>query len=200
MFQPEWSPDGALFFASDRTGWWNLYRAPGGAASAATPEALWPMEVEFGKPQWTFSQSAYWVIDAGRLATTFNENGRWRLGMLQLNPRRFERLDLPLEPTDGVVWHGGELFAIGGSPTRPLCVARIHGLASTPQVEVIRHATADRPPDEWISPAQSVTFPSDGRDVHAFFYAPRNPDYVAADGELPPLMVLSHGGPTAREH
>ena len=70
VFQPEWSPDGALFFASDRTGWWNLYRAPGDAASAAAAEALWPMEVEFGKPQWTFSQSTYWVIDAGRLATT----------------------------------------------------------------------------------------------------------------------------------
>ena len=25
IFQPEWSPDGALYFVSDRTGWWNLY-------------------------------------------------------------------------------------------------------------------------------------------------------------------------------
>ena len=26
IFQPEWSPDGMLYFVSDRTGWWNLYR------------------------------------------------------------------------------------------------------------------------------------------------------------------------------
>lgn len=26
VFQPEWSPDGVLYFVSDRTGWWNLYR------------------------------------------------------------------------------------------------------------------------------------------------------------------------------
>ena len=29
IFQPVWSPDGALFFVSDRTGWWNLYRLSG---------------------------------------------------------------------------------------------------------------------------------------------------------------------------
>ena len=26
IFQPEWSPEGVLYFVSDRSGWWNLYR------------------------------------------------------------------------------------------------------------------------------------------------------------------------------
>jgi dipeptidyl aminopeptidase/acylaminoacyl peptidase len=208
IFQPAWSPDGGLFFVSDATGWWNLYRATV-ATQAGQPEALWPMEVEFGKPQWTFSQSTFCLIDAARLATTFTDQGRWYLGILELSPRRFERIDLPLEPTDGLVWRNGELFVIGGSPTRPLAIARVRNLsalmtqasggaiAARPEVEVIRSAISDQPDEMWISPARAVTFPSDDREVHAFFYAPHNPEYVAPDGELPPLMVLSHGGPTA---
>ena len=41
IFQPEWSPDGALYFVSDRTGWWNLYRRsrPGRAIEALSPDA-----------------------------------------------------------------------------------------------------------------------------------------------------------------
>jgi dipeptidyl aminopeptidase/acylaminoacyl peptidase len=32
--------------------------------------------------------------------------------------------------------------------------------------------------------------------AHAFFYAPKNRDFVATKGERPPLLVISHGGPT----
>ena len=63
IFQPEWSPDSALYFASDRTGWWNLYQWRG-----LSIEAVHPMEAEFGKPQWTFSQSTSAFVDARTLA------------------------------------------------------------------------------------------------------------------------------------
>ena len=33
IFQPEWSPEGRLYFVSDRTGWWNLHRWEGGSGS-----------------------------------------------------------------------------------------------------------------------------------------------------------------------
>ncbi len=39
IFQPEWSPDGVLYFVSDRTGWWNLYRLA--AASRSSPCIRW---------------------------------------------------------------------------------------------------------------------------------------------------------------
>src|SRR5262249_34834390 len=47
VFQPGWSPDGTLYFVSDRSGWWNLYRVRG-----TTIESVLPMEVEFGRPLW----------------------------------------------------------------------------------------------------------------------------------------------------
>src|SRR5439155_26882911 len=46
IFQAGWSPDGTLYFVSDRTGWWNLYRL------RHEVEAVHPMDAEFGRPQW----------------------------------------------------------------------------------------------------------------------------------------------------
>ena len=204
IFQPEWSPGGELVYVSDRTGWWNLYRA--GATGA-----LLPMAAEFGKPQWVFSQTTYCFLDATRIAATYAEEGRWKLGVLQLDTRRFDRIDLPLEPVDCICATSREVFFIGGSTTHPPAVARVDrraldvaasvgdtaARAPAADVTVIRAASTDRIPDAWISPAQPITFDSDGQPVHAFYYAPKNPDYVAPAGERPPLLVLSHGGPTA---
>jgi dipeptidyl aminopeptidase/acylaminoacyl peptidase len=188
IFQPEWSPGGELFYVSDRTGWWNLYDAAG--------NALLPMDAEFGKPQWTFSQSTYCFIDANTLAATFTEEGQWRFGVLRVRERLFTRINLQLEPTDGVRATSDALFFIGGSPTHPMSVAHAT-LGERTDVHIVRAASDDRPPADWISRATPVTFQSSGASVHAFYYAPRNPDYEAPPGERPPLMVISHGGPTA---
>src|SRR5687768_3545927 len=55
IFQPEWSPDGVLYFVSDRSGWWNLYRQ----FSEGNVESVHEMEAEFGMPQWGFGMSSY---------------------------------------------------------------------------------------------------------------------------------------------
>ena len=188
IFQPEWSPHGDLCYVSDRTGWWNLYNAAG--------DPLLPLDAEFGKPQWTFSQCSYCFIDENTLAATFTEEGQWRFGVLRLRPRSFTRIDLGFEPTDGVCVTPDALFFIGGSPTHPMSVMRAT-LGERTQVDVLRAATDDRLAAEWISAATPVTFRSGDANVHAFYYPPRNPEYEAPPGERPPLMVISHGGPTA---
>jgi dipeptidyl aminopeptidase/acylaminoacyl peptidase len=206
IFQPEWSPGGQLVYVSDRTGWWNLYRA-------GAPGALLPMAAEFGKPQWVFSQTTFCFLDTTRIAATYTEEGRWKLGILHLDTRRFDRIVLALEPVDCICATSRDVFFIGGSPTHPPAIARVErqaidaaiavarddaaGRPPRVQTAVIRAATADRIADDWISPAQAITFDSGGQPVHAFYYAPKNPDYAAPDDEQPPLLVLSHGGPTA---
>ena len=219
IFQPEWSPDGRLIYVSDRTGWWNLYRAHprAAAASAASSgsgahEPLLALKAEFGKPQWTLSLTTYCFLDANRLAATYTEEGRWKLVIVHLDGRAPDSIDLSLEPVDCVCATTQALFFIGGSPTEPpsiACVKRAAltfvraGAAATSShphpvtATVIRSATADHIAPDLISAAQPITFDSNGQLVHAFYYAPKNPDHVAPDGELPPLLVLSHGGPTA---
>src|SRR5690606_25417227 len=149
IFQPEWSPAGDLVFVSDRTGWWNLYlwKRRGSRSVNGDPEieALLPLAAEFGQPQWTISQSTYCFLDAHRIAATYTEQGRWHLGVLHLETRAFHRIDLPLEPTDGVRATQREAFVIGGSPTHPPCVARWVG-ASAARALSAPGAPEDRAP------------------------------------------------------
>ena len=180
IFQPEWSPDGTLFFVSDRTGYWNLYRSARLKPGPTSVEAIYPMSAEFGKPQWTFSQTTYAFLTANRLALTYTVDGRWKMALLETDPRRFEPIDLRFEPTGGVVATQRDVFFIGGSPTQAPAIARMSIAAA--EAEVIRPSTADRVDPAWISTAEPVTFDSDGKPVHAFHYPPKSPDYDAPAG------------------
>ncbi|MGL5134277.1 MAG: TolB family protein, partial [Planktothrix sp.] len=76
IFQPQWSPDGVLYFVSDRSNWWNLYRYTG------TIEALHPMAAEFGLPLWVFGMSTYGFSSAEKIICTYSKNGNWYLASL----------------------------------------------------------------------------------------------------------------------
>jgi dipeptidyl aminopeptidase/acylaminoacyl peptidase len=190
IFQPAWSPDGHLYFVSDRTGWWNLYRA--GAASAV--EAIHPMAADFGKAQWTFSATTYAFVDARQIVATYTQNGRWNMALIETDSRNFKPIHLELEPTDGVRADAQSVYFIGGSPTVSRAVARMS--LAVMAAEVLRASTTDRIAPVWISVPEAVTYKSQGKDVYAFFYAPKNADFRPPDDERPPLLVLSHGGPT----
>ncbi|MCA1584556.1 MAG: prolyl oligopeptidase family serine peptidase [Acidobacteria bacterium] len=193
IFQPSWSPDGTLYWVSDITGWWNLYRRRGGDT-----EPIHPKAAEFGKAQWTFSMVTYAFITAERLAVTYTENGRWRLALVETDPRKFEPIRLTLDPLESIRADSRAVYFIGGSTTDAPAIARMT-LAAV-EAEVLRRSSPDRLEPAWISVPEAISYQTGPRmseaDVHAFYYAPKNPDFVAPEGEKPPLLVLTHGGPT----
>ena len=63
IFQPEWGAGGTLYFASDRTGFWNLYAMENGRT-----EALCPMDAEFGTAAWQFDMRSYALAGDGIVA------------------------------------------------------------------------------------------------------------------------------------
>jgi dipeptidyl aminopeptidase/acylaminoacyl peptidase len=202
IFQPEWSPDGALYFASDRSGWWNLYRWLG-----KDVEAIHPMSAEFGKPQWTFSMVTYAFVSATRIAATYTKDGRWKLAMIDPYRKTFEPVDLPVQPLESIKANpkSGDLYFIGGSATQPSAIMTLVNPAKAGHhiLQVMKASSAETIPVEWISVAETVTFRVKDRDVHAFYYPPKNPDVVRGGGpvgpaldEKPPLLVITHGGPT----
>ena len=200
IFQPEWSPDGALYFASDRTGWWNLYRWIG-----KDVEAIHPMAAEFGKPQWTFSMVTYAFVSPDRVAATYAQNGRWKLAMIDVYRKTFEPIELAVQPLESIKATNDAIYFIGGSATEPPAVVRLDppkpgaflpGEGGPQRLMVIRASSAERIPIEWISVPEAVTFKVKEREVHAFYYPPANPDVTAPAGERPPLLVITHGGPT----
>jgi dipeptidyl aminopeptidase/acylaminoacyl peptidase len=65
-------------------------------------------------------------------------------------------------------------------------------------VEVLKRSTDLTIDEGYLSLPEAVEFPTEGGlTAHGLFYAPRNRDFAAAAGELPPLLVMSHGGPTS---
>jgi dipeptidyl aminopeptidase/acylaminoacyl peptidase len=195
IFQPEWSPEGTLHFVSDRTGWWNLYRWREGRV-----EPLCEREAEFGLPQWVFGMSTYAIISPERIVCSYTERGSSHLAVLDTEKGELEPVETPYSSIAYVraaeaQGEGGVVFR-GSSPTEAACIVRLD--PSTGQHEVLRRSGDLEIDLDYLSVPEPVEFPTEnGRTAHAFFYPPKNRDFVAPEGELPPLLVMSHGGPTA---
>jgi dipeptidyl aminopeptidase/acylaminoacyl peptidase len=221
IFQPEWSPDGNLYFVSDRTGWWNLY-----CLTDDGDEAIFPMAAEFGLPQWSFGMATYGFESAGRLVCLYNERNVWAMGVLTLGSgpaaagpassagssappaddgstlATLQLLDLPFVSLHAPAVAPGRVYCLAAASDAPEMLVQVD--LATQHVEVLRSSSSLPVDRGYISVAQDIDFPSTGgltatRDLaaHAFFYPPKNRNYLAPPDELPPLLVLSHGGPTA---
>ena len=192
VFQPEWSPDGILHFVADNSGWWNLYRL-----SDDGPEALYPDEAEYARPSWVFGSRTYGFAGNGSIVCAVNRNGAWSLNVLDPATRAVTPLDVPAgEMGRGDLAVSGITAAvIAGDSRHPMSLMRVN--LRTGQWDTIRQSAAVDVSADFISPAQTIEFPStDGRPAYARYYAPRNPEYEAPAGAQPPLLTLSHGGPT----
>ncbi|WGG50626.1 alpha/beta hydrolase family protein [Rugamonas sp. DEMB1] len=196
--QPEWSPDNRLHFVSDRSGWWNLYRldqAGGQADGGRRVEALCPMQAEFATPHWTFGGSMYGFRSAGEIICTYIEQGVSRLGRLLLGSGKLEAIANPYQEIRELRVGPGFVVLLGGGPTIALELARIE--FTSEEVEVLAQSIAELPATADLSLPASIRYPSaNGRESHAFFYPPCNSRVHGAAGELPPVIVIGHGGPT----
>ena len=191
VVQPEWSPDGVLHFVSDRTGWWNLYRWRGSRV-----EPLHDMRAEFGRPHWVFGLSTYAWASPEQIICTYTTKGTWNLAELNTTSLEFKPIENPY--TD--IWYlraeAGRAAFLAGSPTTTEAIVRYD--AATRQFNVVYHSRSMTIDPGYVSTPQAIEFPTtNDLKAHAFFYAPRNRDFTAPQGERPPLMVISHGGPTS---
>ena len=196
IFQPEWSPSGALHFVSDRGGWWNLYRAnvEGGAAA---PEPLCEMEAEFGEPQWGFGMSTYAFVSRDRIVCAYTVRGLSRLGEIDAATRRLRPIETPYTDITYVraSLETGRVVFRAGSPALPASIVSLD--PATGREEALRRSSELHIDEGYLSAGDPVEFPTEGNSTaHGFYYAPRNRDFRAPEGERPPLIVVSHGGPT----
>jgi dipeptidyl aminopeptidase/acylaminoacyl peptidase len=190
IFQPEWSPDGTLYFVSDRTGWWNLYRWRAGRT-----EPLCKRAAEFGGPQWVFGLSLYAFESKSRIVCAFSERGASHLAMLDTKTRTLAEIETPYSDITCVNTAPGRVIFIGGSPTTFPSIVQLDLKAR--RFEVLRRASDVAVDPGYLSVPEAIRFPAEnGQTAHAFFYAPKNRDYAAPAGDKPPLLVISHGGPT----
>jgi len=190
IFQPQYSPDGTLYFVSDRTGWWNLYRWCNGLI-----EPLCEMQAEFGVPQWRFGMSTYAFESAGCIICSYNQQGTWYLASLDTTSGKLEIIEIPYTSIAFLQVVPGQAVFLAGSPTEAMSVVQLD--LATRELKVLRRSSEVAIDPEYLSTPQVIEFPTEqGLTAHAFFYAPKNRDYMAPPGAQPPLLVMSHGGPT----
>ena len=195
VFQPEWDAEGRLHFVSDRDGWWNLYRVAGDGAL----EQLTAEEADIGHPQWLFGGSTFAFLDGGGIACVRCERGEERLGLLDPGAERVRDLGLPYTSFGfpSLSASGTRVAFAAASPEHETAVV-VHDAASG-ETETIR-SSSDEPFDPaYASMPRAIEFTTGGGEevAHGFFYPPTNPGFKAPEGELPPLIVQSHGGPTS---
>jgi dipeptidyl aminopeptidase/acylaminoacyl peptidase len=194
IYQPTWGPDGDLHFVSDRSGWWNLYREHDGKV-----EAVHEDDAEFGWPQWVFGEASYDFLADGRIACLYEHGGVQHVGVL--DPGSGELLDLDLPHT--AIWapyiaaEGSTIVFVGGAPTIPEQVVQLDFTSRS--VDVLRESEPISVDPGYLTVPRPIEFPTEeSLTAHAHFYAPANRGFIGPVDERPPLIVMSHGGPTAQ--
>ncbi|MCU0692699.1 MAG: prolyl oligopeptidase family serine peptidase [Polyangiaceae bacterium] len=193
LFQPSWSPQGTLYFVSDRSGWWNLYRWQRGVI-----ENVLPMDAEFGAPLWSLGTSRFGFVNEHEIVCHFDDRGIGRLARLDLHnlPARMEPIDTGFTAFGQIAVSASRVVCLAGSPRDTPVVLEIVLPSGT--LTPLRQSLRWDWGDDHMSVAEPMTFraPNSGGESHALFYPPRNPGFAPLSGELPPLVVMSHGGPT----
>lgn len=194
--QPRWSPAGVLHFITDRSGWWNLERLADPGVAAAGRQAVLPMEAELCGPDWTFGQATYGFTADGTILAVAHRDSRDHLVRIEPGAAEPEALDVPAIQIHSLQVGEGLAVFVAGMPDAPAAVVALDLDSGT--LETLRTARDVAIDPAFISIAEPIAFAStDGRTAYGLYYAPRNPGFVAPDGERPPLAVRSHGGPTA---
>jgi len=191
IFQPLWCQTGSLYFVSDADQWWNLYCWKAGQVRQVTRE-----RAEMGLPQWVFGMSTYGLLDERNAVAVFRSGGACQTKRLALDTGATQTIDLEFTSVDHLVVHGGALLLLAGSEFRPPAVISSDPAGTSPTV--LREGFALTLDRKWISRPEHIGFPSsNGEFAYGFLYPPTNPNCAPLDGELPPLIVTCHGGPTS---
>lgn len=186
---PGWLPDGRLLFITDATGFWNLAVWDGSAVSAVTAV---PHDLAF--PQWVLGMRPYAILGSGRVVCAPIVDGRATPHRLDLASGKLSDLGFGCTDAGGFTASGGRVACVAGRPDSPRAVL---AWTADDRPEVVRAGSRTELPADLISRAEAVTWEGPEGPVHGWFYPPTNPEVRGPDGEAPPLLVLSHGGPTA---
>ncbi|GAB4236973.1 MAG: S9 family peptidase [Chlamydiales bacterium] len=190
IFQPEWGEDQHLYFVSDRSGWWNLY-----ISNERDISSLFPVNAECGLPHWVFGMCTYAILEKQIVLSVQRASGT-ELVLIDPQAGTHEILPSKYSSIEGISGQGDIFYFKGGAPDAS--AAMVQYKLDTKEETAIRQSRSLKVDSVYISQPQSITFPTtDGKVAYAWYYPPQNPDFSVPETEKPPLLVKSHGGPTA---
>ena len=190
--QPRYSPSGELFYISDESGWWNLYRE-------GSQESLCPMEAEFGGPHWVFGLHSFDFQDSLKIICNYSVANLGKLAVFDLDSGKLQNIEIPYTDCGGFTLEGNTLYTVASSPVRFSEIIAVN--LKDASTKVIKSSTTLELDPDYCSVPETIEFPSGNQETaHGFYYPPTNRDFRGLDGEAPPLVVMLHGGPTSATH
>ncbi|XP_015956466.1 uncharacterized protein LOC107480771 [Arachis duranensis] len=207
--EPKWSPNSQLFFITDRkNGFWNLHRW---IESENKVVPVYSLDAEFTRPSWVFGFNSYEFVPShdqrNKIICSYRQQGRSYLGMIDdAQGSKLTLLHIPFTNIDNITFGNDSLFVEGASPVHPSSVAKV--TLDDDKSEVVNfNIIWSSSPDSlkyssYISKPELIEFPTEvpSQNAYAYFYQPTNPFYQPNQGEKPPLLLQSHGGPTYQAH
>ncbi|KAL3514539.1 hypothetical protein ACH5RR_027256 [Cinchona calisaya] len=203
--EPKWSPQGELFFITDRkSGFWNLHKW---VESTNEVLPLYPLDAEFARPLWVFGMNSYeFILDKDQknlIACSYRKNGKSYLGILDAVQSTLSPVDIPITDIYNITSGLDCLNIEGASGVHPLSIAKVTLDDQKSKANDFKitwcSSSIDSIQKSYFSMPELIEFPTDvpGLSAYAYFYPPTNPIYQANPEEKPPLLLRSHGGPTA---
>ncbi|OUZ99805.1 Peptidase S9 [Macleaya cordata] len=203
--EPKWSSKGELFFVTDRkNGFWNLYKW---IEHKNEVVPIYTLDAEFTRPFWVFGLCSYdFVQSTGNnnlIACSYRQNGRSYLGILDDARNSLTLLDVPFTDINNIISGCDCIYVEGASAIHPLSIGKVN-LDDCKSEAIDFSIIWSSSPDSakyrsYFSLPEPIEFPTEIADqkAYAYFYPPSNPFYQASQEEKPPLLLESHGGPTA---
>lgn len=196
VIEAGWSPSGVLHAAWDTTGWWNLYAFDGPGGHAGPARSLAPMDAEIGGPSWLLGDASYGFAGDGSILAVARSDGRAELVRIGADGV-VAPLDTPWTEFGGLRVQGTEALAVASGPHEGAALVRLDA-RSGEAIGVLARSLGVTLDAAALPVAEPITFPTGGgATARALYFAPANGTCRGPDGELPPLLVLAHGGPTS---
>jgi dipeptidyl aminopeptidase/acylaminoacyl peptidase len=189
VMQPMWGPYGALFYLSDRSGYWNIYRRTDSGTTVVGANTA-----DFGSPAWRFGARSYAPISFDKVAATITRNAVTRLALISTAAKRTDYVESDAVDANALTTVGNRVYALTKSSGRSTEIVSFdaRGTLRTDR------AAPNKLPDASIARASEIIYDNRNKQkAYAWYYQPQNADYIPDQSEKPPLMVLAHGGPTS---
>ncbi len=189
---PQWLPNGHLLFASDRSGWWNLYCWNGQDVRPITDA-----QAEFAVPPWTLGCRPFIPLSNAQAAAIMTTEEGQSLVIVDLASGAIRKVSTAF--TTFAPWltqYGGQIACIASHAQTAPAVVVIDPHTGIHEV-LHRSSTLELPTSVLAQPEHLTYEVPEGETIHAFYYPPTNGAYRGPDGATPPLRIVCHGGPTS---
>jgi dipeptidyl aminopeptidase/acylaminoacyl peptidase len=190
IFQPQWSPDNQLYFVSDATNWWNIWRIKDGQS-----EIVFDSKKEFGLPLWQLGMRTFCFLSKETIGCIWTQNGSWHAGKIDTETQTLDSFISNYTSMDSACVLEHSFCTIAGSPSAS---KEIVTFRDPYESQIVYSPSSLAFDSSDVSHPESIQYVSGGNErVHAFYYPPTNSRYVGDKGELPPAIAMCHGGPTS---